>query len=145
MQSSFAFMSVVLRNITKETFKSAVLKESVRSFVASPSRLNSFKVQDYKDFQERVKNSKVPVIVDFFATYVLYRLLSNIRINCVRSEVLTAVRMFLLNCGRRVDWGRYQCFGETYRLHLQGYVTSLHGITTTLSALTGSQKLCGSK
>ena len=28
----------------------------------------SFKVQDNKDFTERVKNSKVPVIVDFFAT-----------------------------------------------------------------------------
>lgn len=27
-----------------------------------------FKVQDLKDFDERVKNSKVPVIVDFFAT-----------------------------------------------------------------------------
>lgn len=28
-----------------------------------------FKVQDLKDFDERVKNSKVPVIVDFFATW----------------------------------------------------------------------------
>lgn len=28
----------------------------------------TFKVQDVKDFDERVKNSKVPVIVDFFAT-----------------------------------------------------------------------------
>lgn len=28
----------------------------------------TFKVQDPKDFNERVKNSKVPVIVDFFAT-----------------------------------------------------------------------------
>lgn len=29
----------------------------------------TFKVQDPKDFDERVKNSKVPVIVDFFATW----------------------------------------------------------------------------
>lgn len=28
----------------------------------------TFKVQDHKDFHERVMNSKVPVIVDFFAT-----------------------------------------------------------------------------
>lgn len=28
---------------------------------------NSFKVQDGNDFNEKVKNSKVPVIVDFFA------------------------------------------------------------------------------
>ncbi|XP_050461592.1 thioredoxin, mitochondrial-like [Cataglyphis hispanica] len=33
--------------------------------VVSPT----FKVQDPKDFDERVKNSKVPVIVDFFATW----------------------------------------------------------------------------
>lgn len=32
----------------------------------------AFKVQDPKDFDERVKNSKVPVIIDFFATYVSY-------------------------------------------------------------------------
>ena len=29
---------------------------------------NSFTIQDTRDFDERVKNSKVPVIVDFFAT-----------------------------------------------------------------------------
>lgn len=29
----------------------------------------TFKIQDPKDFNERVKNSKVPVIVDFFATW----------------------------------------------------------------------------
>lgn len=29
---------------------------------------NSFKIQDVKDFEERVKSSKKPVIVDFFAT-----------------------------------------------------------------------------
>ncbi|XP_021919764.1 thioredoxin, mitochondrial [Zootermopsis nevadensis] len=69
MQHSYAFMSGVLRNVTKETRTSAVLKESVRSFVASRVRLDSFKVQDQKDFQERVKNSKVPVVVDFFATW----------------------------------------------------------------------------
>lgn len=28
----------------------------------------TFKIQDNKDFHERVMNSKVPVIVDFFAT-----------------------------------------------------------------------------
>ena len=37
--------------------------------ISSTSNLNeSFKVQDVKDFNDRVKNSKVPVIVDFFAT-----------------------------------------------------------------------------
>ncbi|XP_011640518.1 thioredoxin, mitochondrial [Pogonomyrmex barbatus] len=29
----------------------------------------TFKIQDHKDFHERVMNSKVPVIVDFFATW----------------------------------------------------------------------------
>jgi hypothetical protein len=78
---SFVFMHTVFRNVTRQTCKSVVRKESVRTFVTSTLRLESFKVQDNKDFQERVKNSKVPVIVDFFATYVLYHLLSNININ----------------------------------------------------------------
>lgn len=30
----------------------------------------AFKIQDPKDFNDRVKKSKLPVIVDFFATYV---------------------------------------------------------------------------
>lgn len=29
----------------------------------------AFKIQDNKDFNDRVKNSKVPVIIDFFATW----------------------------------------------------------------------------
>lgn len=55
-----------MRNIVQETNKIAV-----RSFSVSHVKRSSFKVQDQKDFQERVINSKVPVIVDFFATYVL--------------------------------------------------------------------------
>lgn len=69
MQSSVLLKSAVLRNIAKETYKSAVLKESIQNIVTSAPRHSSFKVQDKKDFQERVKNSKVPVIVDFFATW----------------------------------------------------------------------------
>lgn len=37
--------------------------QSVRHLVS-----NSFKVQDEEDFDERVKKSTKPVIVDFFAT-----------------------------------------------------------------------------
>ena len=62
MQPSVLLKTTVLRNILQGTSKVAV-----RSHV----RRSSFKVQDQKDFQERVTNSKVPVIVDFFATYVL--------------------------------------------------------------------------
>jgi len=39
------------------------------SFHSSSPKSESFKVQDLKDFNERVKNSKKPVIVDFFATW----------------------------------------------------------------------------
>ncbi|KAL0270810.1 UNVERIFIED_CONTAM: hypothetical protein PYX00_008101 [Menopon gallinae] len=39
------------------------------SLSTSPQMLDSFTVQDLKDFDERVKNSKVPVIVDFFAKW----------------------------------------------------------------------------
>jgi hypothetical protein len=66
MQPSVLLKTAVLRNIVKETSKKAVQSISI-----SHVRRSSFKVQDQKDFQERVKNSKVPVIVDFFATYVI--------------------------------------------------------------------------
>jgi thioredoxin 1 len=66
MQTSALLKTTVLRSIVTESYKSAV-----RNIGTSPLRRNSFKVQDQKDFQERVTNSKVPVIVDFFATYVI--------------------------------------------------------------------------
>ena len=66
MQPSVFLKTTVLRNFVQTTSKIAV-----RSISISHVRRNSFKVQDQKDFQERVMNSKVPVIVDFFATYVL--------------------------------------------------------------------------
>jgi len=71
MQPSVLLKTTVLRNIVQGTSKIAV-----RSISICHVRHSSFKVQDQKDFQERVKNSKVPVIVDFFATYVLYYLQS---------------------------------------------------------------------
>ncbi|KAK9502695.1 hypothetical protein O3M35_011411 [Rhynocoris fuscipes] len=40
-----------------------------RAITTTVVRNESFKVQDLKDFNERVKNSKKPVIVDFFATW----------------------------------------------------------------------------
>ena len=44
-----------------------------RAFANAPATeqaiSTTFKVQDPKDFNERVKNSKVPVIIDFFATW----------------------------------------------------------------------------
>lgn len=45
-----------------------------RSFANAPAQeqaiSTAFKIQDLKDFDDRVKKSKVPVIIDFFATYV---------------------------------------------------------------------------
>ncbi|XP_014233589.1 thioredoxin, mitochondrial [Trichogramma pretiosum] len=52
----------VLRTLQSRTFASASTQEQA-------ARSSSFKVQDSNDFNERVKNSKVPVIVDFFATW----------------------------------------------------------------------------
>lgn len=39
-----------------------------RAFTTSLTSKKSFKIQDEEDFNERVKKSKTPVIVDFFAT-----------------------------------------------------------------------------
>lgn len=54
-------------------FRAVYKTVGVRTFAGAPAQQastvsTSFKVQDSKDFTERVKNSKVPVIVDFFAT-----------------------------------------------------------------------------
>ncbi|KAJ1522893.1 hypothetical protein ONE63_002035 [Megalurothrips usitatus] len=40
-----------------------------KRFASTAPQIDVFVVQDSKDFDERVKNSKVPVIVDFFATW----------------------------------------------------------------------------
>ncbi|XP_076292987.1 thioredoxin, mitochondrial [Lasioglossum baleicum] len=44
-----------------------------RAFANAPAQAQTdttaFKVQDPKDFDDRVKKSKVPVIIDFFATW----------------------------------------------------------------------------
>ncbi|PSN56985.1 Thioredoxin [Blattella germanica] len=61
--------NALLRNIANELRRNAISQQPIRSISSSNVRNDSFKVQDVKDFQERVKNSKVPVIVDFFATW----------------------------------------------------------------------------
>jgi len=73
MHYSVVLKSTFLRNIAREMCKSAIRSETVRNVGTSTVRHVSFEVKDNKDFQERVKNSKVPVIVDFFAAYVLCR------------------------------------------------------------------------
>lgn len=50
----------VYRAVGTRTYTSAAPEKAGAS--------SSFKVQDSKDFADRVKNAKVPVVVDFFAT-----------------------------------------------------------------------------
>ena len=45
-----------------------VAKLGSRGISSAVKLCRSFKVQDDKDFSEKVENSKEPVIVDFFAT-----------------------------------------------------------------------------
>ena len=45
-----------------------VIRTSEKCLSTTTGKLKSFKVQDVADFNEKVKNSKTPVIVDFFAT-----------------------------------------------------------------------------
>jgi len=52
---------VIYRAVSARAFSTPVQEKSPIA--------TSFKVQDNNDFTERVKNSKVPVIVDFFATW----------------------------------------------------------------------------
>ncbi|XP_011497279.1 PREDICTED: thioredoxin, mitochondrial [Ceratosolen solmsi marchali] len=53
---------IVSKFITSNNYSSAPAEQ--KKIISA-----SFKVQNNKDFLERVKNSKVPVIVDFFATW----------------------------------------------------------------------------
>lgn len=71
--------------------RSVPIKNSVRNvfnknarFISSSTILNgTFKVQDDKDFLEKVENSKEPVIVDFFAKYVNYFFSWNFLLNLI--------------------------------------------------------------
>lgn len=56
--------------------------EQQRFYCENPSA-NSFHVQDYDDFKERVLNSETPVVVDFFAEYciLLYHVYCEIILN----------------------------------------------------------------
>ncbi|KAK4872633.1 hypothetical protein RN001_014662 [Aquatica leii] len=56
-----------MSNITK--FLAPYVRLGHRSIGSSPILNGTFKVQDDKDFLEKVENSKEPVIVDFFATW----------------------------------------------------------------------------
>lgn len=56
-----------LRKIGSRSLVSAA-RVQVRNLSAAKVTHASFKVQDDKDFLEKVENSKDPVIVDFFAT-----------------------------------------------------------------------------
>ncbi|XP_055845900.1 thioredoxin, mitochondrial [Episyrphus balteatus] len=47
----------------------SLVRSSIRSITVSHPRQEIFKVQSQKEFEEKVKNSKQPVIVDFFATW----------------------------------------------------------------------------
>ncbi|XP_046994652.1 thioredoxin, mitochondrial [Schistocerca americana] len=70
MQRVLVNISPLLRHSSKESFTAFGTKTTlVRNISVSCNNFNSFKIQDVNDFNERVKNSKVPVIVDFFATW----------------------------------------------------------------------------
>ncbi|GJQ70870.1 hypothetical protein Trydic_g789 [Trypoxylus dichotomus] len=61
-------LSLATNNMLKRVVSRAVKINT--SCISTTSSLNAtFKVQDDKDFLEKVENSKDPVIVDFFATW----------------------------------------------------------------------------
>lgn len=50
------------------SLRSIVNAQSARSISTTINVMDIFKIQSQEDFDEKVKNSKGPVIVDFFAT-----------------------------------------------------------------------------
>lgn len=61
-------MYTVLRHHKVKQALATTVHNNLRRISTSYARNGSFKVQDDKDFLEKVENSKEPVIVDFFAT-----------------------------------------------------------------------------
>ncbi|XP_014215512.1 thioredoxin, mitochondrial-like [Copidosoma floridanum] len=59
----------MLRSATRALFRAAGTRTFSTPVQEKSVIATSFKVQNNDDFKERVKNSKVPVIVDFFATW----------------------------------------------------------------------------
>ncbi|CAO1343605.1 unnamed protein product [Diamesa serratosioi] len=59
----------MLRHLSKVNVLQSLLSTSKRGVSTSQCLRDIFKVQDEKDFEEKVKNSKTPVVVDFFATW----------------------------------------------------------------------------
>lgn len=57
--------------IKSAAFKKVLVDGTIccRGISTTAARKSTFKVQDDKDFLEKVENSKEPVIVDFFATW----------------------------------------------------------------------------
>lgn len=60
-------LAVARSNLIRNALNAGASRNA-RALSVSHSRNGSFKVQDDKDFLEKVENSKEPVIVDFFAT-----------------------------------------------------------------------------
>lgn len=59
----------MLRHLSKVNVLKSLISTSQRGVSTSQCLRDIFKVQDEKDFEEKVKKSKTPVIVDFFATW----------------------------------------------------------------------------
>ncbi|KAJ8713362.1 hypothetical protein PYW07_013732 [Mythimna separata] len=57
-------LNLLIRNVT--AMKSPV---AIRNFSATSIKCDIVKIQSTDDFKEKVINSKVPVVVDFFATW----------------------------------------------------------------------------
>uniref|UniRef100_A0A1B6MJC6 Thioredoxin domain-containing protein n=1 Tax=Graphocephala atropunctata TaxID=36148 RepID=A0A1B6MJC6_9HEMI len=67
MQASKLFLKTNVTLLTKSVSSPSIL--GLRNITTTSQATKSFKIQDEKDFDERVKKSKTPVIVDFFATW----------------------------------------------------------------------------
>lgn len=61
-------MYSIIRNNKIRQVAASTLNSNLKAASVFSVRNGSFKVQDDKDFLEKVENSKEPVIVDFFAT-----------------------------------------------------------------------------
>ncbi|XP_052870963.1 thioredoxin, mitochondrial [Anopheles cruzii] len=79
------------------------LSANVRSISTGVTRLEIFKIQSPQEFDEKVRNSKEPVIVDFFATWCAPCRMLTPRIETVIGESAGKVKLAKVDIDEHTD------------------------------------------
>lgn len=77
---------MLAKNLLNVLLRNAYCSKSstiVRNFSVTYVNGESVKIQSTDDFKQKVINSKVPVVVDFFATYVFIYIILSLELSSI--------------------------------------------------------------